>query len=174
MEAKTIIGIDIKPGRLELALELGATHVVNNTQDDVASCITDITGRCVDYVVETTGDGKLQLLAVQALNPRGVVGFLAGGVVTNSLIEGRRTVGIIQGDAIPQRFIPKMIDLYRAGLFPFDRLVKFYDFSQVNKAIADAKRGATIKLCLAIRFKYSYVFAGNRGVNIGIVHSRDS
>ncbi|MGP8282419.1 MAG: NAD(P)-dependent alcohol dehydrogenase [Desulfomonilaceae bacterium] len=150
VEAKTIIGVDIMPNRLGVALELGATHVINNTQDDVASRITDITGRGVDYVLETTGDGKMQLLAVQALNPRGVVGFLAGGVVTNSLTEGRRTVGIIQGDAIPQRFIPKMIDLYRAGHFPFDRLVKFYDFSEINKAIADAKRGNTIKPVLRI------------------------
>jgi aryl-alcohol dehydrogenase len=145
VEAKPIIGIDIKPERLRVALELGATHVINNTHDDIASRISDITGRGVDYVVETTGDWKMQLLAIQVLNPRGVVGFVAGGVVTNSLTEKKRTIGIIQGDAIPQRFIPKMIDLYRAGQFPFDRLVKFYDFSDINKAIADAKRGDTIK-----------------------------
>lgn len=150
VEAQPIIGIDIKPRRLEVALELGATHVVDNTHDDVASRITDITGTGVDYVVETTGDWKMQLLAVQALNPRGVVGLLAGGVVTNSLTERRRTIGIIQGDAIPQHFIPKMIDLYRAGHFPFDRLVKFYDFIDINKAIADAKRGDTIKPVLRI------------------------
>ncbi|MCL5122893.1 MAG: NAD(P)-dependent alcohol dehydrogenase, partial [Deltaproteobacteria bacterium] len=118
--------------------------------DDVASRITGITGRGVDYVVETTGNYKMQVLAVQVLNPRGVVGLLAGGVATNSLTEGRRSVGIIQGDAIPQRFIPKMIDLYRAGHFPFDRLVKFYDFSEINKAIVDARRGATIKPVLRI------------------------
>jgi len=35
--------------------------------------------------------------------------------------------------------------LYLAEQFPFDRLVKFYDFSETNKAIADAKRGDTIK-----------------------------
>ena len=150
VEAKTIIGVDIKPNRLGIALELGATHVIDSGHDDVASRITGITGRGVDYVVETTGNYKMQVLAVQVLNPRGVVGLLAGGVATNSLTEGRRSVGIIQGDAIPQRFIPKMIDLYRAGHFPFDRLVKFYDFSEINKAIVDARRGATIKPVLRI------------------------
>ena len=51
---------------------------------------------------------------------------------------------------MPQRFIPKLIELYQAGQFPFDRLVKFYDFSEINRAIADAKRGDTIKPVLRI------------------------
>ena len=52
--------------------------------------------------------------------------------------------------AVPQIFIPKLIDLYQAGEFPFDRLVKFYDFSAINQAIADAKAGHTIKPVLRI------------------------
>jgi len=148
--ANPIIGVDIKPRRLELALELGATHVIDNRHDDVASGITDISGTGVDYVVETTGNWKMQLLAVKVLKPRGAVGLLAGGVVTNSLTEGRKTLGIIQGDAIPQRFIPKLIALHRAGQFPFDRFVKFYDFGDINKAITDAKRGDAIKPVLRI------------------------
>ncbi len=51
---------------------------------------------------------------------------------------------------MPQRFIPKLIALYRAGGFPFDRLVKFYDFSEINRAIADARAGKTIKPVLRI------------------------
>ena len=51
--------VDIKPERLKVALELGATHAIDNTHDDVASLITDITGNGVDYVVETTGDWKV-------------------------------------------------------------------------------------------------------------------
>ncbi len=40
--------------------------------------------------------------------------------------------------------------LYREGRFPFDRLVKFYAFAQINRAIADSKRGSTIKPVLLI------------------------
>ncbi len=54
-------------------------------------------------------------------------------------------MGVIQGDAVPQRFIPYLIELYRKGLLPFDRLVAFYDFTDINRAIADAKSGKTIK-----------------------------
>jgi aryl-alcohol dehydrogenase len=35
--------------------------------------------------------------------------------------------------------------MHQAGQFPFDRLVRFYDFEQINEAIADARSGQTIK-----------------------------
>lgn len=142
--AEPIIGVDIKPNRLEIALELGATSVIDNRHEDVASRITDVTGSGVDYVVETSGNWKMHRLAIKVLNPHGTVALLTGGG-TDSLHEGRKTLGIIQGAAVPQRFIPKLIALYRTGRFQFDRLVKFYDFNEINKAIADAKRGDTIK-----------------------------
>ena len=88
-------------------------------------------------------------LAIDVLNPHGTVALLTGESGMD-LPEGRRTLGIIEGDAVPQKFIPKLIELYQAGQFPFDRLVKFYDFSEINRAIADAKRGDTIKPVLRI------------------------
>ncbi len=147
--ANPIIGVDIRPKRLKLALELGATHVIDNRRNKVPALIADITGSGVDYVVETTADQRMHGLAVDVLNPHGTVALLTGESGT-TLPEGRRTIGIIQGDAVPQKFIPKLIALYKAGLFPFDRLVKFYDFSKINAAIADAKAGDTIKPVLRI------------------------
>jgi aryl-alcohol dehydrogenase len=148
--ANPIIGVDIHPMRLELALELGATHVIVNRHGEVASRIPSITGGGVDYVVETTGNPKMHRLAIDILNPHGTAALLTGESGTDSLAEGRRTLGIIEGDAVPQRFIPKLIELYQAGQFPFDHLVKFYDFSEINQAISDAKRGDTIKPVLRI------------------------
>jgi len=145
VKADPIIGIDIKPKRLKLALKLGATHAIDNRHQNVAASIADITGKGVDYVVETTGSPEMHQLAISVLNPHGVVALLTGEEGTDGLPEGRRTVGIIQGDAVPQLFIPKLIKLYLAGKFPFDRLVKFYKFKDINRAIADSKRGDTIK-----------------------------
>ena len=150
VSADPIIGVDIKTKRLKLALKLSATHTIDNRRQDVAARITEITGRGVDYVVETTGSQKMHQLAISVLNPHGVVALLTGERGTDSLPEGRRTLGIIQGDAVPQQFIPKLIKLYRAGQFPFDRLVKFYEFSDINQAITDANRGDTIKPVLRI------------------------
>jgi len=67
-----------------------------------------------------------------------------------ALAQGRRTLGIIEGDAVPQRFIPDLVELYLAGEFPLDRLVKFYDFGDINRALADAGRGVTVKPVLQI------------------------
>jgi aryl-alcohol dehydrogenase len=148
--AKPIIGVDIKPKRLALALKLGATHVIDNRHDKTGSRITDITGSGVDYVVETSGDAKMYRLSTDILNPNGTAAFLTGISGPDSLPEGRRTLSIIQGDAIPQLFIPKLIALYQAGRFPFDRLLKFYNFSDINRAIADSRRGGAIKPVLRI------------------------
>ena len=148
--ADPIIGVDIIPGRLELALELGATHTIDNRHEAVASRIAAITGGGVDYVLEITGNPTMHQLGTEVLNPRGTVALLTGASAPDSLPGGRKALEIIQGDAVPQRFIPRLIALYREGQFPFDRLLKFYAFSEINQAIADAKRGETIKPVLRI------------------------
>jgi aryl-alcohol dehydrogenase len=143
--ADPIIGVDIVPKRLKLARELGATHVIDGRREDVAARIRRITGRGVDYVLEITGDAQMYRIAISVLNPRGSVARVAAPDGDQSLSQGRKSISIIQGDAIPQQFIPKLIALWRAGRFPFDRLVKFYRFTEINRAIADMRRGATIK-----------------------------
>jgi aryl-alcohol dehydrogenase len=42
--AITIPAIDIVPSRLEMAMELGATHVINSKQTNPVEAIRDITG----------------------------------------------------------------------------------------------------------------------------------
>jgi aryl-alcohol dehydrogenase len=147
--AAPIIGVDIVPSRLALALELGATHGINRHQENIATRITAITGSGVDYVVETTGNPEMHRIAVEILNPHGTLALLTGES-SAKLPGGRRILGIREGDAVPQHFIPYLIGLYRLGKFPFDRLVKFYNFEDINEAFADAKRGETIKPVLRI------------------------
>lgn len=144
-DAQPIIGVDVNQGRLDLALSLGATHVIDNSRREVTSGIRVITGGGVDYVLETTGDTKLGRTAVNILNPGGTVAHIAEPGRESTLSGGRRVIGIIQGDAVPQLFIPRLISLYLDGRFPFDRLVRFYDFADINRAIDDSRKGATIK-----------------------------
>jgi len=67
-----------------------------------------------------------------------------------SLAFGRHVRGIVQGDAIPQVFIPKLVELQRSGRFPFERLVRFYEFEDINQAFADSSKGDVIKPILRI------------------------
>ena len=101
-------------------------------------------------MLEITGDPGMYRLALTVLKAHGRLALFGGETGTAALTKGRRTVGIIQGDAIPQRFIPRLIDLHRAGRFPFERLVRFYDFRDINRAMADARRGKTVKPVLQI------------------------
>ena len=42
-------------------------------------------------------------------------------------------------------FIPQLIELWRAGRFPFDQLVKYYDLEDINQAVADSESGVVLK-----------------------------
>lgn len=143
--AYPVIGIDIIPERLKLAIDLGATHTIDSHHEYAASRIRAITGKGVDFTLDTTGSYKMSRLSVEALNPGGVAADVTGIANAGQLPEGRKAVSIIQGNAVPQIFIPELIRLYKAGLFPFDRLIKYYDFSEINRAIAASRNGSAIK-----------------------------
>jgi len=143
--AAPIIGVDLVDARLKLARQLGATHTIDSRKEDVAASLRAVTGGGVDYVLEITGAPDMHELAVEVLNPQGIAALIARPSRPTTLSQGRKTLGIIQGDAVPQDFIPKLIELYRGGQFPMDRLLKFYDFREINRAIAEARRGTTIK-----------------------------
>ncbi|MGH6928481.1 MAG: zinc-binding dehydrogenase, partial [Dongiaceae bacterium] len=145
VDAGTVIAVDILPRRLKLALELGATHALDNRKADLAGRISAITGSGVDHIVDTTGDPDLRRIGTEILNADGGMALLAGDGGRIELPGGRQVFGVIEGDAVPQRFIPYLIKLHRRGQFPFDRMLRFYDLADINRAIDDAKSGKTIK-----------------------------
>jgi aryl-alcohol dehydrogenase len=151
--ATKIIAVDITQSRLDLALELGATHTINSRETDPVAAIREITGGGADYTLECSGRAPVLRQAIDALGilgTCGIVGATPEGTevpinINDVMIPGRRIVGIVQGDVVSKIFIPKLIEFYRQGKFPFDKLVRFYDFEQVNEAIADSESGVTIK-----------------------------
>ncbi|MFI1017849.1 NAD(P)-dependent alcohol dehydrogenase [Streptomyces sp. NPDC020965] len=155
--ASPIIAVDIVPERLDLARELGATHTVNAKEEDTGARIAEITGGGADYVLEITARPEMLTLAVDALAPLGTAALIGGApagahapVNMNALLGGRTLRGIAQGDSIPQLFVPQLIDLHRAGRFPFDRLITFYGFDEINEAVNDTRTGAAVKPVLRI------------------------
>ncbi len=151
--ATRIIAVDLNDERLAFARELGATHVVNPRDVNAAEEILRITGHGVDFALDTTGLAPVIRSAVESLAPRGTCGILGasapGSEITLDEVHfmsgGRRLMGIVEGEAAPDTFIPMLIDLHRQGLFPFDKMVKFYPFDRINEAIADSEQGRAIK-----------------------------
>ncbi|SER30951.1 NAD(P)-dependent alcohol dehydrogenase [Sphingobium sp. YR768] len=157
--ATTIIAVDVNPARLALARELGATHIINSREVDATETVREITGGGADFALEASGRPEVLRQAIDSLGifgTCGIVGATKEGTevafnVNDVMIPGRRIMGIVQGDVVAKTFIPVMIDLYKQGRFPFDRLVRFYDFTDINQAIEDSERGVTIKPILRIQ-----------------------
>ena len=151
--ATTIIAVDVTPSRLELALELGATHIINSREEDPVQRIQAITQGGVNYSLECSGRSEVLRQAIDSLTTLGTCGIVGATKVgtevafniNDVMIPGKRIMGIVQGDVVANAFIPKLVDLYLQGRFPFDKLCKFYQFDEVNQAMADSERGVTIK-----------------------------
>jgi aryl-alcohol dehydrogenase len=151
--ATKIIAVDVNPARLSLALELGATHAINSRETDPVEGIRKLTSGGADFTLECSGRAAVLRQAIDSvglLGTCGIVGATPQGTeasfnVNDVMIPGRRIMGIVQGDVVSRTFIPQLIELFQQGRFPFDRLVKFYTFDQVNEAMADSESGVTIK-----------------------------
>ena len=98
-----VIGVDVSPGRLELASKLGASDVVDAGGADVPARIRELTrGHGADAAVDTSGSAAAHQAMVAALAYRGrasVVGFGSVGPSVNlsGLIDRELT---IQGSSI--------------------------------------------------------------------------
>jgi aryl-alcohol dehydrogenase len=161
-DAATIIAIDVNVERLELAKELGATHVVNAASGtDVCAEIREIEQRGVEFILDTSGRAENLDAGIGALAPLGNFGFVAFNDHSGAILDAARLTvgqtlhGIIQGDAVSALMIPELIGLYRSGRFPFDRLMTFYNFADINQAFDDVAAGRVIKAVL--RFEPSAV-----------------
>ncbi len=147
--ATTIIAVDLHPARLDLARELGATHVIDGKAADGTQQILSITGG-LEYVFDTTGIPSVIAGAITALRPLGVCGLVAvrGAdlVLPPLTLElGRTVMGIIEGDVVPQRFIPQMIALWRQDRFPFDRLIRKFPLGKIDEAERASLAGEVVK-----------------------------
>jgi aryl-alcohol dehydrogenase len=147
-----IIAVDIQDNRLKLAKELGATHTINAKEQNVAETIMSITGKGVNYAIETSGRPENSRLAVDSLAVLGTAVQVAGTALgtevsldLNTILFERNFNGFLMGEGVPQLYIPRLIELYKQGKFPFDKLIKYYTLEEINQAIEDSKNGTTVK-----------------------------
>lgn len=146
-----LVVIDRHDDKLAVAKELGATDVINTAKiDDVEAALRKLVPDGFDYAIDTIGYTPL---IKDLLNGLGTAGKLylvgiAGPLDLSGMDimgESKQVIGLIEGDAIPQLFIPKMVKYFQKGKFPVDKLVKCYPFEQLDKAFADFEAGKVIK-----------------------------
>jgi aryl-alcohol dehydrogenase len=153
-QCKTIIVVEPHAARRELALSLGATHVIDPTDTiPVHEAVRALVPQGMDYGFDTSARQNVIEEIVKSLRPAatlGLVGIPADEPrvsfdVITLLALGLKVIGITEGNADPATFIPEMVDLYMEGRFPFDRLCKTYSLDQINKAVTEHGAGNCVK-----------------------------
>jgi aryl-alcohol dehydrogenase len=155
--ATTIIAVDVLPERLAFATKLGATHAVNGKTDDVVAEILKATdGIGASYAVDTTAVPAVITNLINATAFGASIALVGVGKPDAQLPlalitgAGKTLVGAIEGDSVPQVFIPRLLTMYQAGAFPFDELITVYPFAEIEKAIEETKSGVAVKAVLSM------------------------
>ncbi len=151
----TIIPVDLKPHRLQLATEVCATHALNAAEEDPVEAIQQLTNGGAHYSFESTGVAPVIRQTVDVLLPLGVCGMVGqvrpGEEVSldaNTKPLGRTLRGIVQGDAVPQNLIPRIIELYLQVRLLIDLLIRYYPLDEINQAATDSEHGTIDKAVL--------------------------
>lgn len=158
-KASSVIAIDIHPVRLQLARELGATIVIDATQEQVVERIRDEFPGGLDHAIEASGRPSVMRDALACVRARGGQAIVIGNarfgesleIDPGELNQGKRLIGTWGGDCEPDRDFEKISKLAIAGSLPLDRLIgKQYSLEQVNEALADLERGDVARPLLAM------------------------
>ena len=154
--AGVIVAVDPVAARRAMALQFGATHAIDPTAENVVTALKAITGVGVDFALDTTGLASVIRQATDALAPRGRCAILGASKLGTELTldavhmmtGGRHLFGTVEGNSTPAQIIPEILTLHAQGRFPFDRMITWYSFSDINQAIADTEAGVCIKAVL--------------------------
>lgn len=151
----TIIACDVIDSRLELAKELGATHTINARKvQDVVGAVLEITRLGTHYAIDCTGIGACVRQSLNCTRSLGTCIVLGATQeltihVENELMgPGKKLIGIVEGCSVPQIFIPQLLEYYQKGMFPFDKLITYYSFDDIEQAFKDTHDGKVIKAIL--------------------------
>ena len=156
-EVGTIIVAEPMAQRRELALALGATHVIDPLAASLSEQVRSILPEGVNYALDTTANLRVIKEIIASLGQRGHLGMVGipadpTAELSVGLLEmqarGLSFSGIVEGDSNPDAFIPELINLHLAGKFPFDKLITTMPFSRINDAVAAQARGEAVKVVL--------------------------
>jgi S-(hydroxymethyl)glutathione dehydrogenase/alcohol dehydrogenase len=155
--ARQIIGVDMFDGKLEMARRVGATHVVNGTQDDPVKAVRALTrGAGVDHAFEAVGNAALVRQAIESLAIRGTA-TIVGVMPPDAMIEfpwmAIRPECKVQTSRMgSNRFrldIPLYLEFYRQGRLLLDEMVSRRGrLEDINEAFRAMKAGEVARSVL--------------------------
>ena len=150
--AAEIVAVDVSEAKLSAARELGATSTVlwPGSPESAAEAVRDASKGGVDAAIEATGRVEAMLAAFLSTRNRGAA-VLIGIPPEDAVLSlpalsiprmERRVLGSIYGSSRPERAFPLILDLYRRGRLPLDRLVSHtLPLEQIGEAFALLRSG---------------------------------
>jgi S-(hydroxymethyl)glutathione dehydrogenase/alcohol dehydrogenase len=155
--ADKIIGVDLNPGKVEMAKKFGMTHFVNPNDvgnDKVVSAIQDLTDGGADFSFDATGNTNVMRQALECCH-RGwgtsiVIGVAEAGKEISTrpfqLVTGRNWRGTAFGGARGRTDVPKIVDWYMEGKIDIDSLITHkMPLEEINTAFDLMHEGKSIR-----------------------------
>jgi len=150
-----LLAVDPIAGKRELALGLGATEAVEPA--DAAAAVAGLGLDGIHHAIETSGT-TAGIETAYRLTRRGGTTVCVGlpdlskrfPVPAAGLVgEARTLIGSYLGSAAPQRDVPRLLRLWRAGSLPVERLVTASrPLGEVNEAMDDLADGVAVRQIL--------------------------
>lgn len=149
--ATRIVAVDRHASRLEMARRFGATDTLV-AGDNVVAQVREICGGPADIALECTGVIPVVRQAVDSVGMLGTC-ILIGGAPAGAefsvdhltTLWGKRIVGTLGGSGRSRVLIGTLMDLQAQGRFPFDELVRYFEFDQIEEAMAASAAGDVLK-----------------------------
>jgi S-(hydroxymethyl)glutathione dehydrogenase / alcohol dehydrogenase len=145
-----ILAVDVVPERLELARQVGATHLINAAKSDPVQEILKLCPGGVDLAVEASGRPAVMKQALAAVRSQGGIAVIVGNaregetlaVDPKQLNQGKQLRGTWGGDNWPDRDYPRYCKLLQSGKVDLGPvLAEPVPLEQVNEAIEALERG---------------------------------
>lgn len=152
--ATKIIAADLNPEKREVAMALGAHHVIDSSKDTALQELMDITRGGVDVSVEFAGAVPALDFAFQATK-RGGTTVTAALPNPNARLQlspvtlvgqEKSLKGSYLGSCVPSRDIPAYIELYKSGRLPVEKLITHtLTLNQINEGFERLAKGDAIR-----------------------------
>lgn len=157
--AKTIIAVDVMPGKEAAARAMGATHFVNGAGGDVVQAVYGLTGIGADYAFDCVGSPAVFEQALACLSKGGWSKMITVGMipddrpvpVTWSQMLGRNWHNTMMGGAKRQD-VATYVDWFVNGKLDLAEMVsQEITLDQINEGFAMMKKGETNRAVIRYR-----------------------
>lgn len=160
---KHIIAVDVLESRIKLARECGATAGLLSTAEglkgeSLSAALKKLTPEELgaSHILDTTPSVAVLSQCLEALQKNGQV--LQVGVkpvgakleldCLTHMVNGRRLVGVIEGDRDPVEALPELVEWCKDGILPVEKMLKEFPVTEFEAAKQKMEEGSVIKSVL--------------------------